>query len=97
MGTAVMVAFVGFRLVLRRPTPRFGSKFELPRKETIDFRLIGGAAVFGAGWGIGGYCPGPAIAVLSLGGADPWVFVAAMLAGAVVGRFGDRPVAALET
>ena len=90
MGGAVLVTLVAFAV-----TPRAGRKpwvsvaFELPTKQDIDGRLIAGAALFGAGWGLSGYCPGPAFAALLTGGLDVLVFVAAGLVGLVAAkRFG---------
>jgi uncharacterized protein len=81
MGGAVLTTAIGYRLVFRRGRPLFGSDFQLPTAQRFDARLIGGSALFGTGWGIAGYCPGPALA--SLGGAAPslLVLVATMLAG----------------
>ncbi|TDV96706.1 hypothetical protein BDK62_110153 [Halomonas alkaliantarctica] len=62
LGGAVITTFIGYRLVLRRSSPFFGDKFQLPTKRELDSRLLGGAALFGIGWGLSGYCPGPAIA-----------------------------------
>ncbi|MCK0207614.1 YeeE/YedE family protein [Starkeya koreensis] len=81
MGGAVLVAFVGFRLVLARDTPLRAPRFELPTRRDIDARLIVGPALFGIGWGLGGFCPGPAFTALGLGAPGTLVFVPAMLAG----------------
>ncbi|WP_273846185.1 DUF6691 family protein [Rubrobacter calidifluminis] len=81
MGGAVIVTFFAFRLTIRRGRPVFAQSFELPEKKAIDGRLIGGAAVFGIGWGIGGFCPGPAVVALVSGVWPVFTFVAAMLAG----------------
>ena len=85
MGSAVMVSFVAFRLTLRRPKPILATHFELPTRRDIDRRLVGGAAVFGAGWGLVGLCPGPALSVLVYGNVDSAIFVAAMLIGLAAG------------
>jgi uncharacterized membrane protein YedE/YeeE len=87
MGGAVMVTLISFRWVLRRPQPVLDSKFYLPTSQHIDRPLVIGAAVFGVGWGIGGYCPGPAIAALGLGSPNPAVFVLAMVAGSLTYRW----------
>ena len=81
LGGAVTVAFAA--MVLRRHLrrPAFASEFHLPATTPIDTRLILGSAIFGAGWGMAGLCPGPALAALSLGLAPVVLFVAAMLAG----------------
>ena len=80
---AVAVSHVGFRLTMRRPRPVLGKVFQLPTGQDIDRRLIGGSAIFGIGWGLAGYCPGPAMATLSIGGWEPLLFIATMLAGSL--------------
>jgi uncharacterized membrane protein YedE/YeeE len=81
MGGALAVTALGYRLVLRRPHPLFVSEFHRPAKQRIDARLIGGAALFGVGWGLAGFCPGPAVASLGYGMWQSVVFVSAMLVG----------------
>lgn len=81
MGGAVVVTFVGYRLVLQRGRPVMGDAFHLPAKTRIDRRLLGGAVIFGVGWGLGGFCPGPALTALGLGQAGTLVFVPAMFVG----------------
>ena len=61
LGGAVITTFIGYRLVWRRGTPLLGERFQLPTRRDIDGRLLLGAALFGVGWGLSGYCPGPAI------------------------------------
>jgi uncharacterized membrane protein YedE/YeeE len=90
MGGAVLVAGVGFRLVLRRPRPLLDGRFRLPAELPLDRRLMAGAAIFGVGWGLAGYCPGPAIATLGLGNPESWWFVPAMLVGAGLERWQSR-------
>jgi len=86
MGGALAVSFPGFRLVLRRDRPALVPRFHLPTATALDARLLGGAALFGFGWGIAGYCPGPALASLSGASAGGFLFVAAMIAGLAVAR-----------
>lgn len=81
MGGAVLVAFIGFRLVLSRERPLLAPRFQLPTRTDIDARLIVGPALFGIGWGLGGFCPGPAFTALSLAAPGTLAFVPAMLAG----------------
>ncbi|MEB8385787.1 YeeE/YedE family protein [Rhodobacteraceae bacterium KMM 6894] len=81
MGGAVVVTFIGYRLVLGRGTPLFGDRFQLPTNSTIDAPLVGGAAVFGVGWGIAGFCPGGALPALGTGRWEVILFVVAMVAG----------------
>lgn len=93
MGGAVTVAFIGFRLVLRRDAPIMGSTFHLPSKNDIDSRILAGPAVFGIGWGLGGFCPGPALTALGLGEPGTLVFLPAMFLGMWAARAtSERPV-----
>lgn len=85
MGGALAVTFVGYRYVLSRPQPIFDSLFHLPNARNIDLHLVLGAAMFGLGWGLVGYCPGPAIAALAWSGAQPALFVVSMAAGFWIG------------
>ncbi|MCD6007780.1 MAG: DUF6691 family protein [Pseudomonadota bacterium] len=75
LGGAVVTTFIGYRLVWKRGTPWLGSRFALPTRRDLDARLLGGAALFGIGWGLSGYCPGPAVASI----ADLSVPLTAML------------------
>jgi len=86
MGGAVAVAFAGYRLAWRNARPVLDDKFHLPETTPIDRRLLLGAAVFGIGWGLGGYCPGPAFTGLSLLAPGTIVFVPAMLVGMWLAR-----------
>ena len=84
MGGAVAVGLIAFPFAEKRPTALLGGPIRLPTNSKIDRRLVLGGAAFGAGWGLAGYCPGPALAsLLTLGetGGNAWLFVAAMLAG----------------
>jgi len=62
LGGAVITTFIGYRLVLRRSQPLFAQTFQLPTRRDLDVKLMSGAALFGIGWGLSGYCPGPAFA-----------------------------------
>jgi uncharacterized membrane protein YedE/YeeE len=86
MGGALVVTFVGYKLVLGKNEPMFASAFQIPTRTAIDGRLMGGAVVFGAGWGLSGYCPGPALTALSIGGVPTAVFVVGMVAGMFLAR-----------
>ncbi len=81
MAAALAVATLGFAMVRRRWQPYLGGTFQIPSRNDVDTRLIGGAVVFGIGWGVAGFCPGPAIAAVATGQWPVLVFVAAMLAG----------------
>lgn len=78
---AVSVTVIAFRFVLRFPHPVFANRFYLPTQKDIDLPLILGSAIFGAGWGIAGYCPGPGITAVVLGIWNPVLFLLAMIAG----------------
>ena len=87
MGGALMITFAAFAIT---PTqgrkPWVSDKFDLPTRKDIDFKLVAGAAMFGIGWGLAGYCPGPAMASLISGGIDAMVFVAALLVGLLLAK-----------
>lgn len=82
----VMVGAIGvylplYFLIRRRERPLLGDHFAVPTEKAIDARLIGGAAIFGVGWGASGYCPGPAVVSLLSGAAAPLIFVVGVCAG----------------
>jgi len=83
MLAATVVATVGYRYALR-DKPLFDDVLHLPTRSDIDAQLITGSAIFGLGWGLAGYCPGPAIAALGGGGEEPVYFLAALIAGSLV-------------
>lgn len=83
---AVVTTAIGYRLVLRRERPLFEARFMLPTRRDVDTRLLAGSAIFGIGWGLGGYCPGPALSGLAFGALETMVFVAAMIAGMAMTR-----------
>ena len=86
LGGAVMTTVVSFRFVLRRGNPVLADTFHLSNLRHIDSRLLAGAAIFGIGWGIAGYCPGPALAGLGIASREALWFVPAMLIGMLVHR-----------
>lgn len=87
MAGAIAVTFTGFKLVLRRGQPIFGERFHLPTATDLDARIVAGPAIFGIGWGLAGFCPGPALTAALTGGAPAWLFLAAMFAGMAGARF----------
>ncbi|MGQ0597018.1 DUF6691 family protein [Aquabacterium sp.] len=91
MGAAVLITLMMFRVVLKRASPLLGERFHLPTLLKVDRPLIMGAALFGVGWGMTGYCPGPALATLLSGNDEVLLFVPAMLLGGFLHRtFGQR-------
>jgi uncharacterized protein len=86
MLAAVVVTFLGYRLVLRRERPVLAERFSLPTAKEINARVIAGPALFGIGWGLSGFCPGPAITSLALLAKGTLVFVSAMLIGIWLAR-----------
>lgn len=86
MGAGVIVTFIGYRIVLARPKPVLEAKFQLPTRTDIDAPLVGGAALFGIGWGLAGYCPGPALSSLIAGNGEVFALVGAMIAGMITVR-----------
>ena len=81
MGGAAITTFLGYRLVWRREHPLLLADFQIPGRHDIDGDLVLGAATFGIGWGIGGFCPGPAWTALPLAAPGTLVFLPAMLVG----------------
>ena len=84
LGGAVGVTVIAFRFILRRPAPFHAPRFYLPTRNNIDPALIGGSALFGIGWGIAGFCPGPGITSLVLGAWNPVLFVSALALGSLM-------------
>jgi uncharacterized membrane protein YedE/YeeE len=81
MGGAIIPMVIAYAVSRRMRTPLFDKSFLIPENRVLDRRLLTGAALFGIGWGLVGFCPGPAISGLVMGAWQPWLFVAAMLAG----------------
>lgn len=90
MGAALAVSVPGFALLRRRGCTLAGAALPSPPSNAVDRRLLLGSALFGIGWGLAGYCPGPAIASLAHGLSEAVVLVAAMLAGSQLVRFIDK-------
>lgn len=81
MGAALIVTFVGYRIVLGRDGPILADVFQVPTRRDLDAKLLGGSAVFGIGWGIAGFCPGGALPALGTARTEVFIFVAALLVG----------------
>lgn len=87
LGAALSVSMSSFHFILRQSRPVFSERFRVPvRRDWLNLPLLGGSALFGVGWGISGYCPGPAIAQLAAPNAETWVFLPALLVGSIVAR-----------
>ena len=86
MGAAVVTAFLGYRLALGMRKPLLSDRFHLPQAISIDGRLVLGSALFGLGWGLGGFCPGPAVTSLAWLAPGTLIFIPAMLAGMWLAR-----------
>lgn len=86
LGGAVATTLVLFRFVLKRPAPVFADSFRLSSLRTLDRPLLAGAGLFGIGWGLAGYCPGPALVGLGVASAEALWFVPAMLGGMLLHR-----------
>lgn len=84
LAAALAVSAIGYRLAVRRDAPLLADRFRLPSRTDLDAKLIGGAAIFGAGWGLAGYCPGPAISAIALGSWEPFVFIAGLALGSLI-------------
>jgi len=96
MGGAIGVGVFGFALARRRTTAFLGGAMQLPAGNPIDRRLVAGSLVFGAGWGLAGFCPGPALVSLGAGHWQALVFTGAMLAGMAVHALGERTAAPVK-
>ena len=86
MGGAILITMPGFWLVQKRQTPFFEDSFLIPQKTNLDFYLLTGSAIFGIGWGLGGFCPGPVIVSISNGSTGTILFVITMLIGMVLAK-----------
>lgn len=90
MGGALIVHIIFYQIIIKRTTPLFAAKFQVPTGREINSRLIIGSILFGLGWGIAGYCPAPAITSLSSMTISPFIFVISMLAGMALFIFGEK-------
>lgn len=90
MAGAVMVHFVTYRLIRKRNSPLLSAKWHVPTKTEITPALIFGSVLFGVGWGLAGFCPGPAVTSLASFEAKPLLFVASMLTGMLVFKAFDK-------
>jgi uncharacterized membrane protein YedE/YeeE len=86
MGGALIVTFIGYRMVFNRGAPLLEQKFQLPTRRDIDPALIGGSALFGVGWGMTGFCPGGALPALGTGRSEVLIFVAALIVGILIAK-----------
>jgi uncharacterized membrane protein YedE/YeeE len=84
MAGAIGVSAIAFHFILRRARPLAAPRFAMPVPTQVDARLVVGSVLFGAGWGLGGFCPGPALLAIATGAAPALVFVAAMIAGMIL-------------
>jgi uncharacterized membrane protein YedE/YeeE len=97
LGSAVVVSVIGFHFARRRQRPWFEAAFATPPKTTIDRTMLIGNLLFGLGWGLAGYCPGPALAGLALGNEEVLIFLGAMLAGGFMQQFWEGKSKAVES
>jgi len=81
MAGAVLTTAIGYSIVLRRSRPVLSESFVVPTLRDIDAKLVIGAVLFGIGWGLSGFCPGPALTALTIGGFPVLIFVMSMVAG----------------
>ena len=88
---AIAVHALLYRLIRSRPSPIFAETFAIPSRKDIDPKLIGGSALFGLGWGIGGFCPGPALTSVASGESSVLIFVGAMIGGMLLHKFLTNP------
>lgn len=92
MGGAVLVGLLGFAFAERRARSFFGGAMHLPSNRDIDNRLVAGSLVFGIGWGLAGFCPGPALVTFGAGHDKAAIFVAAMLGGMLLHTAAERMI-----
>lgn len=90
MGGAILVGVVAFRFARKRSAAFFGGAMRLPSRDDIDRRLVLGSLAFGVGWGMAGFCPGPALTALGTGNGKAVIFVLAMIAGMALFELADK-------
>ena len=90
MGGAILIGFFAFQLARKRARTFLGGAMHLPQRRDIDKRLVGGSLLFGIGWGLAGFCPGPALVSFASGVHEAAIFVAAMLGGMIIYTAIDR-------
>ena len=90
MGGAILVGFFAFQMAGKRARTFLGGAMHLPRRSDIDNRLVGGSLLFGIGWGLAGFCPGPALVSFASGTDKAAIFVAAMLGGMLIYTAAER-------
>lgn len=84
MASSLFITWLGYLFIFKNSKPICALEFNLPKKKSVDLSLMIGSAIFGIGWGLGGYCPGPGLTALGLGIADAIYFVCGMVLSAVV-------------
>lgn len=92
MGGAIGFHAISYYFIRKRPSPILADAFLVPRKSSLDVRLIAGSALFGVGWGIGGFCPGPAVASVATLNSGVFTFILAMLVGIAAYHYVFKPV-----
>jgi len=86
---AIAVHFIAYRVVPRMGSPLLAERFGIPTRRDVDLRLVSGAVLFGAGWGLGGFCPGPALVSVTGGARSAIIFVGAMMGGMLLFQLVD--------
>lgn len=81
MTSAVSIHFISYRLIKNRRSPILDSDWHLPKESTVTWELVLGSVLFGIGWGLGGFCPGPAVTAIASGALNPVLFVLSMIVG----------------
>lgn len=89
---AITVHFIFYKIIRKRNSPLFSTKWDVPEKSDVTPSLVVGSLIFGIGWGLGGYCPGPAITALGSLDSRPFVFVISMLTGMFIFKLADKKI-----